>query len=173
MTVDAIVQPLRDPADGKCCGRHATLCGDYSHRSKWLGPHTGHDEQPRSTHEHPEPLFVAPSGKFHGYFGVLVGHTPLLALLGTGELWYRQGTETHYLLISGGFAEVQPDRVTILAQNAERAGDIDIARAEAAKRRAEERLASPPADMDFERARIAMLKSLIRLQVASRVRIRG
>ena len=108
-----------------------------------------------------------------GYFGVLVGHTPLLALLGTGELWYRQGTETHYLLISGGFAEVQPDRVTILAQNAERAGDIDIARAEAAKRRAEERLASPPADMDFERARIAMLKSLIRLQVASRVRIRG
>lgn len=108
-----------------------------------------------------------------GYFGVLVGHTPLLALLGTGELWYRQGSETHYLLIAGGFAEVQPDRVTILAQNAERADEIDVARAESAKRRAEERLASAAPDMDFERARIAMMKSLIRLQVASRVRIRG
>lgn len=108
-----------------------------------------------------------------GYFGVLVGHTPLLALLGTGELWYRQGGETHYLLVAGGFAEVQPDRVTILAQTAERADEIDIARAESAKRRAEERLASSAADLDFERARIAMLKSLMRLQVASRVRIRG
>lgn len=108
-----------------------------------------------------------------GYFGVLAGHTPLLALLGTGELWYRQGGETHYLLIAGGFAEVQPDRVTLLAQTAERADEIDVARAEAAKRRAEERLATATPDMDFERARIAMMKSLIRLQVASRVRIRG
>ena len=108
-----------------------------------------------------------------GHFGVLVGHTPLLALLGTGELWYRQGTEMHYLLIAGGFAEVQPDRVTILAQNAEHAHEIDVARAAAAKRRAEERLATAAPDMDFERARIAMLKSLIRLQVASRVRVRG
>ena len=108
-----------------------------------------------------------------GYFGVLVGHTPLLALLGTGELWYRQGNDTRYLLISGGFAEVQADRVTILAQNAEHADEIDVARAESAKRRAEGRLATPHADMDFERARIAMLKSLIRLQVASRVRIRS
>lgn len=108
-----------------------------------------------------------------GYFGVLAGHTPVLALLGTGELWYRQGSEKHYLVIAGGFAEVQPDRVTILAQIAERPDEIDIARAEAAKRRAEERLATPHSDMDFERARIAMLKSLIRLQVASRTRIRG
>lgn len=108
-----------------------------------------------------------------GYFGVLAGHTPVLALLGTGELWYRHGSEKHYLVIAGGFAEVQPDRVTILAQIAERPDEIDIARAEAAKRRAEERLATPHSDMDFERARIAMLKSLIRLQVASRTRIRG
>jgi F-type H+-transporting ATPase subunit epsilon len=108
-----------------------------------------------------------------GYFGVLPGHTPLLALLGTGELWYRQGTSMHYLSIAFGFAEVQPDRVTILAQIAERADEIDVARAEAAKRRAEERLSRSTMDIDSERARVALLKSLIRLQVATRARIRG
>ena len=108
-----------------------------------------------------------------GYFGVLPGHTPLLALLGAGELWYRQGQEKHYLAIAFGFAEVQPEAVTILAQIAEKPEDIDIARAEAAKKRAEERLARPAMEVDFERARIAMLKSLIRLQVASRARIRS
>ena len=108
-----------------------------------------------------------------GYFGVLPGHTPLLAVLGMGELWYRQGAEKHYLSLAFGFAEVQPDTVTILAQIAEPAGEIDIARAEAAKRRAEDRLAKASVDMDFERARIAMLKALIRLQVASRARGRS
>jgi F-type H+-transporting ATPase subunit epsilon len=108
-----------------------------------------------------------------GYFGVLPGHTPLLATLQVGELWYRQGQDKHFLAIAFGFAEVQPDRVTILAQIAERADEIDLSRAEAAKRRAEERLARPMADIDFERARIAMMKSLIRLQVATRVRIRS
>ncbi len=108
-----------------------------------------------------------------GYFGVLPGHTPLLALLQVGQLWYRHGQEIHYLVIAFGFAEVQPDRVTILAQMAERADEIDVARAEAAKRRAEERLARPQVDMDAERARIALLKSLIRLQVATRARIRS
>lgn len=108
-----------------------------------------------------------------GYFGVLPGHTPLLALLGAGELWYRQGQEKYYLSMAMGFAEVQPDRVTILAQFAERADEIDLARAEAAKKRAEERLAKPAVDMDAERARIALLKSLIRIQVASRVKIRS
>src|SRR5206468_8507599 len=94
-----------------------------------------------------------------GYFGVLPGHTPLLALLGAGEMWYRRGTDVHHLVLAFGFAEVQPDTVTILAQIAERAADIDIARAEAAKRRAEERLARPTMEMDFERARLALLKS--------------
>ena len=108
-----------------------------------------------------------------GYFGVLPGHTPLLALLGAGELWYRKGQEKQYLLIGFGFAEVQPDRVTILAQIAEKAEEIDVTRAEAAKKRAEERLSHPVTDMDFERARIAMMKSLIRLQVATRARIRS
>jgi F-type H+-transporting ATPase subunit epsilon len=108
-----------------------------------------------------------------GYFGVLPGHTPLLAVLGAGELWYRQGAAMHYLALAFGFAEVQPDRVTILAQIAEKAEEIDLARAEAAKKRAEERLARSTVDMDAERARIALLKSLIRLQVASRARIRS
>jgi F-type H+-transporting ATPase subunit epsilon len=108
-----------------------------------------------------------------GYFGVLPGHTPLLALLGAGELWYRQGPEKHYLLIAFGFAEVQPDRVTILAQIAERAEEINVSRAEAARNRAQERMTKPTVDMDAERARIALLKSLIRLQVASRARIRS
>ncbi|MFN7917579.1 MAG: F0F1 ATP synthase subunit epsilon [Vicinamibacterales bacterium] len=108
-----------------------------------------------------------------GYFGVLAGHTPLLALLGTGELWYRRGPETTYVSLSGGFVEVQPDRVTILAQIAERSDEIDLARAEAARKRAEDRLASLQPDLDFERARIALMKSLIRIQVASRARVRG
>src|SRR5262245_54799577 len=108
-----------------------------------------------------------------GYFGVLPGHTPLLALLGAGELWYRQGAEKVYLLIAFGFAEVQPDRVTILAQVAEKAEEIDVERAQAAKKRAEERLARPAVDMDAERARISLMKALIRLQVSARARIRS
>ena len=107
-----------------------------------------------------------------GYFGVLPGHTPLLATLKVGELWYRKGSEKFYLSIAFGFAEVLPDRVTILAQLAERPDDIDTARAEAAQRRAEERLAKPSPEMDFERARIALMKSLVRLQVATKARTR-
>jgi F-type H+-transporting ATPase subunit epsilon len=108
-----------------------------------------------------------------GYLGILPGHTPLLATLQVGELWYRNGAEKHFLSIAFGFVEVQPDRVTILAQIAEPAHEIDPARAEAAKKRAEERLSRATADIDFERARIAMLKALVRLQVASRARIRS
>lgn len=107
-----------------------------------------------------------------GYLGVLPGHAPLLATLKVGELWYRVGQERHYLSIAGGFVEVLPDRVTVLAQIAERAQEIDVARAEAARTRAEERLARPSPDIDLERARIALMKALIRLQVASRARTR-
>lgn len=107
-----------------------------------------------------------------GYFGVLPGHTPLLATLQVGELWYRVGQDKRYLAIAFGFAEVLPDRVTVLAQLAERPEDIDVPRAEAARKRAEERIAKPQTDIDFERARIAMMKSLIRLQVAARARTR-
>ena len=107
-----------------------------------------------------------------GYFGVLPGHTPLLASLQVGEMWYRVGQQKHYLAIAFGFAEVLPDRVTVLAQIAERAEDIDVSRAETAKQRAEQRVTRPQADMDFERARVALLKALTRLQVASRARTR-
>src|SRR6476620_4355082 len=65
-----------------------------------------------------------------GYFGVLPGHTPLLALLGAGEMWYRRGTTTHHLVIAFGFAEVQPEAVNILAQIAEKADEIDVESAE-------------------------------------------
>ena len=106
-----------------------------------------------------------------GYFGVLPGHTPLLAALAVGELWYRKGTEKTYVAIAYGFAEVLPDGVTILAQLAERADEIDVERADAALKRAEERLAGPRSEIDYERARIALAKSLSRLQVSSRIGI--
>ena len=106
-----------------------------------------------------------------GYLGILPGHTPLLALLQVGELWYRKGEEKFHLSIAFGFVEVQPDRVSILAEVAERAEEIDTTRAERARKRAEERLTRPAVEMDFERARIALMKALVRLQVASRARI--
>lgn len=108
-----------------------------------------------------------------GYFGVLPGHTPLLASLQVGQLWYRKGTDVSYLSVAFGFAEVLPDRVTILAQIAERAEEIDIERAQAERQRAEQDLAHRPADVDLERARISMLKALTRLQVANRARTRA
>lgn len=108
-----------------------------------------------------------------GYFGVLPGHTPLLAALSAGVLWYRKSGEKVYLSVAFGFAEVQPDRVTILAQLAERAEEIDVSRAEAARKRAEQRMTTPAAEVDIERARIALLKSLVRLQAAERARMRS
>jgi F-type H+-transporting ATPase subunit epsilon len=87
-------------------------------------------------------------------------------------MWYRKGSEKFYLSIAFGFAEVLPDRVTILAEVAERSDEIDVARAEAAKKRAEERVAKPAPDIDFERARLALMKSVVRLQVATRARTR-
>src|SRR3954462_10061546 len=110
-----------------------------------------------------------------GYFGVLPGHAPLLATLQVGELWYRTGQDKQFLSIAFGFVEVLPDRVTVLAQIAERAEDIDVQRAEAARQRAEQRVAQvhSQVDMDFERARVALMKSLMRLQVAARARTRA
>src|SRR5512147_1190514 len=108
-----------------------------------------------------------------GYFGVLPGHAPLLASLQVGQLWYRKGTDVSYLSVAFGFAEVLPDRVTVLAQIAERAEEIDIERARAERQRAEADLAHKPAELDLERARISMLKALTRLQVANRARTRA
>jgi F-type H+-transporting ATPase subunit epsilon len=106
-----------------------------------------------------------------GYFGVLPGHTPLLAALAVGELWYRKGAEKTYVAIAFGFAEVLPETVTILAQLAERAEDIDVERAEAARKRAEERLGLPSPDVDYEQEQAALAKALNRLHVSSRIGI--
>ena len=108
-----------------------------------------------------------------GYFGVLPGHTPLLASLQVGVLWYRKGSEKFYLSIAFGFAEVLPDRVTILAQIAERAEEIDTSRAEAEKKQAEQLMTGrAPDPEELERARISMFKALVRLRVATRARTR-
>jgi F-type H+-transporting ATPase subunit epsilon len=103
-----------------------------------------------------------------GDFGVLPGHTPFFAGLRTGTMWYRQGGERHVLGVSVGFAEVLPDRVTVLAQVAERAEDLDEERAKAGMARAEEMLQHVPMEIDFERARLALLRTLQQLQAEAR-----
>src|SRR5579863_9129222 len=87
-----------------------------------------------------------------GYLGILPGHAPLITELGVGEITYKSSGTTHTLAVAWGFAEVLPDKVTILAEAAERPQEIDVARAEKAKERAEERLKSNAADVDFARA---------------------
>ena len=116
-------------------------------------------------HDHVDEVEIPGVG---GYFGVLPGHAPLLAALTAGELWFRKGQEKTYLSIAFGFAEVLPDRVTVLAKLAERAEEIDAARAEAARKRAAERLTHPESDIDFTRNAVALAKALARLQVSSR-----
>ena len=108
-----------------------------------------------------------------GEIGVLPGHAPLLAALSAGLMWYRRGADKQFLAIGRGVAEVLPDRVIVLARVAERADEIDIARADAAKKRAEALLAKVGPEIDVERARLALAKALVRLQVANRARTRG
>lgn len=105
-----------------------------------------------------------------GYFGVLPGHTAMLATLTVGRLTYRQGAERNAIAVAFGFAEVLPDRVTVLAQMAERPEDIDIIRATSARERAAARLDRHASDLDYERARIALDKATLRLEIASRAR---
>jgi F-type H+-transporting ATPase subunit epsilon len=107
----------------------------------------------------------------NGYFGVLPGHIPFITTLGLGELGYRIGNQWEYLAITWGYAEVLPNHVTILTQTAEMAEEVDVERAERAKRRAEERLrewSTTTADIDFERASTALQRAAIRLQVAGK-----
>ena len=104
-----------------------------------------------------------------GYFGVLPGHAPLLATLGTGEATYRIERDEHHLAVSGGFVEVRNDKVIILADVAETPGDIDHGRAERARDRAEARLAGrSQEEIDYARAMCALARALTRLQVAGR-----
>lgn len=103
-----------------------------------------------------------------GYIGILPGHTPLLTTLGEGELMYRQGTAQHYMSLFWGYMEVNDDKVTILAEIAEPSTEIDRARAESARDRAEDRLRRiHDSDVDFDRARTALARAMIRLQASS------
>jgi F-type H+-transporting ATPase subunit epsilon len=104
-----------------------------------------------------------------GYFGVWPGHAPLLATLGIGEVTYRIGREEYHVAVSGGFAEVRNDKVIILADAAETPADIDRARAEQARDRAEARLAGRgQEEVDYARAAAALARAQTRLQVAGR-----
>lgn len=104
-----------------------------------------------------------------GYFGVLPGHAPLLATLGIGEVTYRIGRDEHHVAVSGGFAEVRNDKVIILADSAETPADIDRARAERARERAEGRLSGRnQEEIDYARAAAALARAVTRLQVAAR-----
>jgi F-type H+-transporting ATPase subunit epsilon len=111
----------------------------------------------------------------NGYLGILPGHAPLMTELGIGELSYHKaaGKESDHLTIIHGFAEVLPDRVTVLAETAEFAAEIDLARAEAAKARAEKLLASGDSKIDWDRATVALQRALIRIQVARKYRNMG
>ena len=103
-----------------------------------------------------------------GDFGVLPGHTPFFTAIRAGAMYYQQGATKHFLAVAIGFVEVLPDSVSVLAQVAERAEDLDEARAEAGMTRAEEVMGVVKHDIDFERARLAMLRTIQQIQAESR-----
>ncbi len=104
----------------------------------------------------------------NGYLGILPGHAPLISELAVGEITYRNAGTTHHLAVAWGFAEVLPDKVTILAECAERAEEIDVKRAQQSKQRAEDRLKSGNTDVDFSRAEVALKRADTRLEVAEK-----
>jgi F-type H+-transporting ATPase subunit epsilon len=116
-------------------------------------------------------IVIAPG--VQGQLGILPHHAPLMTTLQAGELRVRRGGEEESLAISGGFLEVRPDRVIVLADTAERAEEIDVARAEAAKQRAEQRLVNRRAPgLDEARCEAALRRALARLTVADKVQRR-
>jgi len=104
----------------------------------------------------------------NGYLGILPGHAPLITELAVGQISYLNGSETHYLCVAWGFAEVLSDKVTILAETAERGEDVDCARAKKAKERAEQRLTSGDPEVDVSRAQNAQARAPTRLEVAAK-----
>jgi len=112
-------------------------------------------------------MVVAPGA--YGEFGVLPGHTTFLTTLQTGMIRYQeQGGSEQVVFVNGGFAEVMQDTVTVLAESAERRQEIDVERAKAAMKRAEDRLteASKKEDIDFRRAQVALQRAITRLSIA-------
>ena len=116
-------------------------------------------------------VVVAPG--VEGQLGILPHHAPLMTMLQPGELRVRKGEEEFSLAVTGGFLEVRPDRVIVLADAAERAEEIDIARAEEAKRRAEEQLRQRVPEVDASRVEASLRRALARLDVVQRRKRRG
>jgi F-type H+-transporting ATPase subunit epsilon len=111
-------------------------------------------------------IVVAPGSE--GEFGVLRGHTTFLTSLKVGTLRYKDASgKERYLFVNGGFAEVLPNKVTLLAESAERRGEIDVNRAKLAKERAEKRISTGSDDIDLVRAEAALRRALHRLDIAS------
>ena len=115
-------------------------------------------------------MILAPG--LEGQLGILPRHAPLMTILAAGELLARHGNEEFILAISGGFLEVQPDHVIVLADAAERAEEIDISRAEAARKRAQERIAHPASRTEALVAEAALRRAIARIEVAERRRRR-
>ncbi len=103
----------------------------------------------------------------NGYLGVLPGHAPLITELSVGEITFRENSTQQRLAVAWGFAEVLPNKVTILAETAERPGEIDVDRARKAKERAEQRLTSGDTSVDVDRALNALHRAQSRLDVAA------
>jgi F-type H+-transporting ATPase subunit epsilon len=122
----------------------------------------------RSTWSGEVNMVIAPG--VQGQLGILPHHTPLMSMLRTGELRIKQESREMSIAVTGGFIEVRPDRVIVLADAAERAEEIDIRRAEEAKKRAEQRLAAgSKGGYDEEKAKAALMRAMMRLQVAEKV----
>jgi F-type H+-transporting ATPase subunit epsilon len=115
-------------------------------------------------------IVVAPGSV--GQLGILPHHAPLMTTLQPGELLIRKGGEEYSMAISGGFLEVRPDRVIVLADSAERADEIDLARAETAKERARQRLSHPTVDVDMALAEGSLQRALTRIRVVEKRRRR-
>ncbi len=114
---------------------------------------------------------VAPG--VEGELGILPHHAPLITMLKPGEVLIRKDSEETYLFVSGGFLEVRPDKIIILADASERCEEIDVERAEAAKHRAEESLKTRVPEVDVAQTQAALLRALLRLQIAERRRRRS
>ena len=113
-------------------------------------------------------MVLAPGSQ--GQLGILPHHAPLMTTLHPGELLVRKGGEEYSLAISGGFLEVRPDRVIILADSAERADEIDVNRAESARERARQRILHPAVGIDTSRAEASLQRAMTRLKVAEKRR---
>lgn len=108
-----------------------------------------------------------------GEFGVLPGHVPFLSALGVGNLHYNKGGKTYYVFVSGGFAEVSGDKVTVLAEVAERAEEIDVERARRAQERAKERVSKQQEAIDNARATAALQRAMARMTCRSAAQSAG